>query len=131
MVKDAANTDLLVLEGDMGVPASILRIEDGAETDTLVFGVDEGWAFWGGDISVDPIHTDLENGSLFSAYVKDSEGNTVESFEDEPLVFECIEYWDPWGESMERCNSDGTGLSSAIMKACSGFIAISALLLNI
>ena len=40
MVKDAANTNLLVLEGDIGVPANILRIEEGAETDTLVFGVE-------------------------------------------------------------------------------------------
>ena len=92
MVRDAVNTELTVAEGDIILPTNILRIDSLDDSDTLVFEMD-GMSFYGGDITVNPIHTHLEEGSLFSAYVKDADGNTLESFEDEPLVFECIEYY--------------------------------------
>ena len=121
MIKDAENTNLLILEGDVGLYTEILRIDEGETSDTLIFGFPDGDTFWGGDIDVNPIHTELEEGSLFSAYVKNSDGNTVESFEDEPLIFECIEYYDPWGESLGNCSN------SIWLKSCMG-VAVSTVL---
>ena len=93
-----------------------MRIDDGETSDTLVFNFPDGDTFWGGDIKVDPIYTEFEEGSLFSGFVKDSDGNTLESFEDEPLVFECIEYYDPWGISLGNCSE----ASSILLKYCLG-----------
>ena len=125
MIKDADNTSIDILSGDIMVAANILRIDEGETGDTLVIGFLEGESFWGGDISVDPIYTELEEGSLFSGYVKDSDGNTLESFEDEPLIFECIEYYDPWGESLGYCDDSVT--SGVWLKSCMALAASSLL----
>ena len=128
MISDAENTSIDILTGDIMLVANILRIDVGETTDTLVVGFPEGESFWGGDISVDPIYTELVGGSLFSGYVKDSDGNTLESFENEPLIFECIEYYDPWGESLGYCSEEEPSVTSSVwLKSCMGVAASSLL----
>ena len=68
MIKDAENTNLLVLEGDVGLYTEILRIDEGQTSDTLIFGFPDGDTFWGGDIDVTPIHTKLDSSDLHYIY---------------------------------------------------------------
>ena len=73
MVKDANNTWVTALSGDIALFTEVMSITNNGDSDTLVFTLpyDSDW-FYGGDLSFDPIHTKLEEGSLFSAYVKDA-----------------------------------------------------------
>ena len=59
MIKDAENTNLLVLEGDVGLFTEILRIDEGETSDTLIFGFPDGDTFWGGDINITPIDSHI------------------------------------------------------------------------
>ena len=98
MIKDASNTWVTALTGDIALYTEVQSITDNGDSDTLVFTVPYDWDwFYGGDLSFNPIHTELEEGSLFSAYVKDQDGNTLVQFQDVPLQFYSPVRYDPWG----------------------------------
>ena len=83
-----------VIEGDMAFWTEDVKIDG----DVLSFSIPQGEYFSAGtrpDISVGPVNTELVEGLLFSGQISDSNGNILESFQDEKLrIGRPTEVWD-------------------------------------
>ena len=80
---------MAVVEGDMAFVTDVTSVTDNEQENTaLVLSFPQFDYFTAGvepDISVWDIQVELIEGLLFSGAIKDSDGATVESFEDEPF----------------------------------------------